>query len=39
MQFQHLMITAIKWQALLTNNKSKMQAIIDNIIIIIIAMI
>ena len=39
MQFHHLMITAIKWQVLLTNNKSKMQAIIDNMIIIIITMI
>lgn len=34
-----LMITAIKWQALLANNKSKMQAIIDNMVIIIITMI
>jgi len=34
-----LLITAIKWQALLANNKSKMQAVIDNMIIIIITMI
>jgi hypothetical protein len=34
-----LLITAIKWQALLANNKSKMQAIIDNRAIIIITLI